>query len=96
MDHRVHHKYTDTNADPHNSTRGFFFSHMGWLLVKKHPDVIRKGKALSFDDLRNDPIIMFQHRHKYLFMAVFTFGLPMRKSVDLSVCLGFVKFSLYG
>jgi len=77
MDHRVHHKYTDTNADPHNSTRGFFFSHMGWLLVKKHPDVIRKGKALSFDDLRNDPIIMFQHRHKYLFMAVFTFGLPM-------------------
>jgi len=27
--HRVHHKYCDTNADPHNSRRGFFFSHMG-------------------------------------------------------------------
>lgn len=31
-DHRVHHKYSDTDADPHNSTRGFFFSHVGWLL----------------------------------------------------------------
>lgn len=32
-DHRVHHKYSETDADPHNATRGFFFSHMGWLLV---------------------------------------------------------------
>ncbi|KOB65151.1 Delta11-desaturase [Operophtera brumata] len=27
---------TDTEADPHNATRGFFYSHMGWLLVKKN------------------------------------------------------------
>lgn len=75
-DHRVHHKYTDTNADPHNSTRGFFFSHIGWLLVRKHPDVITKGKGLSLDDLHQDKIVMFQHKHKYLFMAIFTFVLP--------------------
>lgn len=31
-DHRVHHKYSETDADPHNATRGFFFSHIGWLL----------------------------------------------------------------
>lgn len=31
-DHRVHHKFTDTNADPHNSKRGLFFSHMvNWI-----------------------------------------------------------------
>lgn len=42
-DHRVHHKYSETNADPHNSNRGFFFAHMGWLLVKKHDDVKEKG-----------------------------------------------------
>jgi len=30
-DHRVHHKFSDTNADPHNANRGFFFSHMGWV-----------------------------------------------------------------
>lgn len=36
-DHRQHHKYSDTDADPHNASRGFFFSHIGWLMSKKHP-----------------------------------------------------------
>lgn len=27
-DHRLHHKYTETDADPHNVHRGFFFAHM--------------------------------------------------------------------
>ena len=27
-DHRVHHKWSDTDADPHNANRGFFFSHV--------------------------------------------------------------------
>jgi stearoyl-CoA desaturase (delta-9 desaturase) len=42
-DHRVHHKYSETDADPHNATRGFFFAHMGWLLVKKHPKYVSCG-----------------------------------------------------
>lgn len=62
-DHRVHHKYTDTNADPHNSKRGFFFSHAGWLLVKKHEDVKEKGKTVIMKDMENDSIIMFQKKY---------------------------------
>lgn len=46
-DHRVHHKYSETDADPHNANRGFFFSHYGWLLCRKHPDVIEKGKVID-------------------------------------------------
>lgn len=46
-DHRLHHKHSDTDADPYNANRGFFFSHMGWLLVRKHPEVIRKGSILK-------------------------------------------------
>lgn len=61
-DHRVHHKYSDTNADPHNSTRGFFFSHIGWLMVRKHPDVSRKGRAVRMDDLEADPVVMWQKK----------------------------------
>lgn len=59
-DHRVHHKYSETDADPHNATRGFFFSHVGWLLCKKHPDVVAKGKGLDLTDLRADRVLMFQ------------------------------------
>lgn len=60
-DHRVHHKFTDTNADPHNSKRGFFFSHCGWLLVKKHPDVKTYGSKVDMSDLENDKALLF-HR----------------------------------
>lgn len=61
-DHRVHHKHSETDADPHNSKRGFFFSHMGWLMVKKHPDVISKGKQINLTDLINDPIVRYQKK----------------------------------
>ncbi|XP_017570808.1 acyl-CoA desaturase [Pygocentrus nattereri] len=61
-DHRVHHKYSETDADPHNANRGFFFSHIGWLLVRKHPDVIEKGSKLELSDLKADKVVMFQRR----------------------------------
>jgi stearoyl-CoA desaturase (delta-9 desaturase) len=61
-DHRVHHKFTDTDADPHNSKRGFFFSHMGWLFIKKHPDVKRIGAKVDMSDLENDPALLFQRK----------------------------------
>ncbi|MBN3302759.1 WNT8B protein, partial [Amia calva] len=61
-DHRVHHKYSETDADPHNAVRGFFFSHIGWLLVRKHPDVIEKGRKLELGDLRADKVVMFQRK----------------------------------
>ncbi|CAF4815100.1 unnamed protein product [Pieris macdunnoughi] len=61
-DHRLHHRYTDTDADPHNATRGIFFSHLGWLLVKKHPEVKRRGKFTDLRDVKANPVLMFPHK----------------------------------
>lgn len=61
-DHRVHHKYSETDADPHNAVRGFFFAHIGWLLVRKHPDVIEKGRKLHVSDLLADEVVQFQRK----------------------------------
>ncbi|XP_066259244.1 acyl-CoA Delta-9 desaturase-like isoform X2 [Euwallacea similis] len=69
-DHRVHHKFTDTDADPHNSKRGFFFSHMGWLMCKKHPAVCEKGQCVDISDVIKDPVVKFQMRY-YKLMAFF-------------------------
>ncbi|XP_071439674.1 acyl-CoA Delta-9 desaturase-like isoform X2 [Hetaerina americana] len=70
-DHRQHHKYSDTDADPHNARRGFFFSHMGWLMSKKHPKVIEKGKGIDMSDLEQDGIVMFQKKYyKTLYMLL--------------------------
>ncbi|KOB69704.1 Acyl-CoA desaturase BmorQPVE3 [Operophtera brumata] len=51
----------DTDADPHNSNRGFFFSHMGWLMTKKHPYVIELGRKVDMSDLLADPYILSLH-----------------------------------
>jgi stearoyl-CoA desaturase (delta-9 desaturase) len=75
-DHRVHHKYSETNADPHNIKRGFFFAHMGWLCCKKHPDVKTKGALIDMSDLEANPIVMFQHRHFWWLAIVFTVLVP--------------------
>jgi stearoyl-CoA desaturase (Delta-9 desaturase) len=73
-DHRVHHKYSDTPSDPHDSGRGFFFAHMGWLLVKKDPRVIQAGKKLNYDDLWADWTVRLQEKLSpwgNVFMAFF-------------------------
>lgn len=58
----VHHKFTDTDADPHNVSRGMFFAHMGWLMIKKHPEVKAKGASIDMKDLEQDAFVMFQKK----------------------------------
>lgn len=72
-DHRVHHRFSETNADPHNSNRGFFFAHCGWLMLKKHPEVTQKGRTVDLSDLLADPVVAFQRRW-YLPLGVLCWG----------------------
>jgi stearoyl-CoA desaturase (delta-9 desaturase) len=75
-DHRVHHKYSETTADPHDANRGLFFAHVGWLLVRKHPEVIRKGSKIDLSDIKADKLIMFQHNHYMPLALLFCFVIP--------------------
>jgi stearoyl-CoA desaturase (delta-9 desaturase) len=56
-DHRVHHKFSDTEADPHDINRGFFYAHIGWLLLNKDQPVKDAGKKLDCSDLLNDWVV---------------------------------------
>ncbi|NVK22657.1 MAG: fatty acid desaturase [Kangiellaceae bacterium] len=66
-DHRIHHKHVDHDTkDPYSASRGFWHSHIGWLLK-------REGEAVRYDeqydrcpDLKRDPIVMFQHKYYWL------------------------------
>uniref|UniRef100_A0A8C2UPH6 Stearoyl-CoA desaturase n=1 Tax=Chinchilla lanigera TaxID=34839 RepID=A0A8C2UPH6_CHILA len=75
-DHRAHHKFSETHADPHNSRRGFFFSHVGWLLVRKHPAVKEKGRLLDMSDLKAEKLVMFQRRYYKPALLLLCFILP--------------------
>jgi stearoyl-CoA desaturase (delta-9 desaturase) len=58
----VHHKYSDTDRDPYNTNRGLFFSHYGWVLIRKLPAVKEAGKKLDFSDFDADKVLTFQKR----------------------------------
>lgn len=73
---RVHHKFTETDADPHNIKNGFFFSHVGWLLVKRQPEYFEKARKLDISDLLDEPILRFQHKYYPILMLIFCFVIP--------------------
>jgi stearoyl-CoA desaturase (delta-9 desaturase) len=75
-DHFAHHKWSDTDADPHNINRGFFFAHMGWLLSKKHPMVREMGKKLDMSDLYADPLLFYQHKFYLPLTIIMCFLVP--------------------
>lgn len=75
-DHRVHHKYSDTPADPHDSGRGFFFAHMGWLLLKKDKRVFEAGTKLNYDDLWADWVVCLQEKYNPWGQFFFCFFFP--------------------
>ncbi|XP_073993498.1 acyl-CoA Delta-9 desaturase-like isoform X2 [Rhodnius prolixus] len=77
LDHRVHHKYSDTDADPHNSKRGFFFSHCGWLMMKKGPEVIEKGKQIDMSDIKNNPYITWHNKYFFPLQVLLCFVMPV-------------------
>jgi len=56
--HRLHHRFTDTDQDPYDSTRGLFYSHYGWLLEK--PKYYDKMRLVDFSDLYEDPVVWWQ------------------------------------
>lgn len=76
-DHRVHHKFSETNADPTNAKRGFFFAHVGWMMRRKHPDVAAKGKCIDVSDMVNDKVLWFQYKNFNLMAFIFAFTLPL-------------------
>lgn len=98
-DHRVHHKFSDTNADPHNINRGFFFSHMGWLMCKKHPDVFKYGSRVDMSDLESDPMLQFQKKLARFIMKPLmpneTFQVLLTASGPLQFCFALFYWLLY-
>lgn len=72
--HRTHHRYTDTDKDPYNAKRGFWFSHMGWMVFKQNPRL--KGRT-DISDLLTDKLIVSQHKHYVWWLVAAAYITPM-------------------
>lgn len=75
-DHRNHHKYSDTEADPKNPSKGLFHAHVGWWLRKKSPIVIMMGRKFDVSDLWNDRLVRFQHQYYIPLFVLVSIVLP--------------------
>jgi stearoyl-CoA desaturase (delta-9 desaturase) len=73
--HRTHHLHVDDeDKDPYSARRGFWFSHIGWML-REYPS--GRPDFTNIPDLKKDPMLAFQHRY-YVPLALATnFGLPL-------------------
>ena len=71
MRHRLHHRFTDTEDDPHSIADGLLHAHMGWLFTP--PPAFRKQRLISRDDLLADPVVCWQRR--LLLPGYIVFGL---------------------
>jgi stearoyl-CoA desaturase (delta-9 desaturase) len=66
--HRTHHRFVDdVDKDPYSAKRGFWFSHMGWML-RNYPS--STPDYSNAPDLQKNKIVMFQHNH-YLAIVLF-------------------------
>ncbi|OAV34468.1 Fatty acid desaturase [Moraxella catarrhalis] len=67
--HRSHHRHVDDEYDdPYSSRRGFWFSHMGWML-RKYPSGQYDYKNIP--DLKKDKLLALQHKY-YGFWVIAT------------------------
>jgi len=75
-DHRIHHKFVDNNdVDPYSAKRGFWFSHIGWML--REYQVHRYSNYENVRDLQKDAIVMWQHKNYLLLTLLMNIGVPL-------------------
>tara|TARA_Y100000994_G_scaffold102347_1_gene84279 strand:- start:656 stop:1807 length:1152 start_codon:yes stop_codon:yes gene_type:complete len=72
-DHRNHHKSTDTENDPYSAAKGFWYSHMGWVMIDEENF---QNDFSNVKDLQSSKIIMWQHRNIFLIGAISGIILP--------------------
>lgn len=60
--HRTHHRYADTDRDPHSPQQGFWWSHIGWVLSGRYG---RSDLALV-PDLARYPELRFLDRNDWI------------------------------
>ncbi|OJJ05597.1 hypothetical protein ASPVEDRAFT_137931 [Aspergillus versicolor CBS 583.65] len=58
--HRAHHRYTDTEKDPYSVRKGFWYSHIGWIVLKQNYKKIGRSDS---SDLDSDKVVIWQHRN---------------------------------
>jgi stearoyl-CoA desaturase (delta-9 desaturase) len=61
--HRIHHKHSDDEGDPHSPHHGFNWAHILWCLMKEPAGFQPRDAA---KDLQRDPVMVWIDRYHYV------------------------------
>jgi stearoyl-CoA desaturase (delta-9 desaturase) len=61
--HRVHHRYSDSDLDPHNSRKGFWYSHILHLFVVDDHETGQAHLKTFAPDLSREPYLVWLNQH---------------------------------
>ncbi len=87
--HRDHHRYVDTDRDPYDIKKGFFYAHIGWLIFWEH--------VVDFDnahDLAKDPMVAHQNKHYFAWCIVAGVITPVLIGALMGHALGAFLFAV--
>lgn len=68
MVHRIHHKYSDSDKDPHSPLKGRYHAYVGWTLTWK-PDI--KDVKIITDVIRDYPWVLSFHKYEFVLPWLF-------------------------
>jgi stearoyl-CoA desaturase (Delta-9 desaturase) len=60
--HRAHHRFADTERDVHSPKRGFWWSHVGWILCDRYGSTDRE----EIKDFARYPELVWLNRHDWI------------------------------
>jgi stearoyl-CoA desaturase (delta-9 desaturase) len=61
--HRIHHKHSDGEEDPHSPHHGFNWAHIFWCMMKEPPDYFPRDAA---KDLQRDKVMVLIDKYHYV------------------------------
>ncbi|ORX33913.1 putative stearoyl-CoA 9-desaturase [Kockovaella imperatae] len=70
--HRAHHRYTDTKLDPYSAHEGFWWAHVGWMIIKPRGKI---GVA-DVSDLTRNKVVRWQHKNYLSLLFIMGLILP--------------------
>ena len=85
--HRLHHRHSDKELDPHNSTKGFWYSHILHLFQENEFDTNEKFWKKYVPDLLAEPYLVFLNKYWLLFALAY---------LPVLYALGGISFVLWG
>lgn len=75
--HRMHHAFSDTGKDPHDASRGFWWSHLGWM-CHEQPEISDPVKLRRFArDIIADPYLNWLSSHFVQVMIQISLGVAL-------------------